>query len=213
MLRASTFVAETASIFNEALLHDQLLASADEPELRIALLQYRIDTIAMAFYEIALLLEKLAGRLASSGSEPFPGANCIIVGAAKLGDPRFDIPKSFRQPVATGLEASSAAGLRSKPIGFYTWSDDLRTVFRQDRMLQTELEGQEGIEQIVHALRAAPQLRVDYEAYLNLVARLTNPLAYPVTAEVYVDKILNRDQFRWHCDRYRTQSAILKNLE
>ena len=39
----STFVAETASIFNEALFHDQLLASAKEPELRIALLQYRID--------------------------------------------------------------------------------------------------------------------------------------------------------------------------
>jgi oligoendopeptidase F len=53
----STFVAETASIFNEALLHDQLLASAEEPELRIGLLQYRIDSIAMAFYEIALLAE------------------------------------------------------------------------------------------------------------------------------------------------------------
>lgn len=53
----STFIAETASIFNEALLHDQLLASAEEPELRIGLLQYRIDSIAMAFYEIAMLAE------------------------------------------------------------------------------------------------------------------------------------------------------------
>ncbi len=38
-------------------------------------------------------------------------------------------------------------------------------------------------------------------------------LAYPVSAEVYVDRILNRDDFRRHCDRYKTRSAILKNLE
>jgi oligoendopeptidase F len=65
----STFVAETASMFNEALLHDHLLASADEPELRIALLQYRIDTIAMGFYEIALLadFERRAHGLVEQG--------------------------------------------------------------------------------------------------------------------------------------------------
>jgi oligoendopeptidase F len=65
----STFVAETASIFNEALLHDQLLASTDEPELQIAVLQYRIDTIAMAFYEIALLadFERRAHGLVEQG--------------------------------------------------------------------------------------------------------------------------------------------------
>jgi hypothetical protein len=34
----------------------------------------------------------------------------------------------------------------------------------------------------------------------------------PVVAELYVEKILNRDEFRRHCDKYKTQSAILKNL-
>src|SRR5262249_9437431 len=37
-------------------------------------------------------------------------------------------------------------------------------------------------------------------------------LACPVTAEVYVEKILDRDEFRRHCDTYKTQSAILANL-
>lgn len=37
-------------------------------------------------------------------------------------------------------------------------------------------------------------------------------LSYPVTAEVYVTKILNRDEFRRHCDQYKTRSEILKNL-
>jgi hypothetical protein len=37
-------------------------------------------------------------------------------------------------------------------------------------------------------------------------------LAYPVFAETYVSRLLNRDEFRAHCDRYRTQSAILAHL-
>jgi hypothetical protein len=37
--------------------------------------------------------------------------------------------------------------------------------------------------------------------------------AYPVTAEVYVDRILNRDEFRSHCNRSKTPSAILGNLK
>jgi hypothetical protein len=38
-------------------------------------------------------------------------------------------------------------------------------------------------------------------------------LAYPVMAEVYVNEILDREQFRRHCDTYQTQSAILSNLK
>jgi hypothetical protein len=38
-------------------------------------------------------------------------------------------------------------------------------------------------------------------------------LAYPVTAEVYVERILDRDLFRRHCDRFKTRSEILKNLK
>jgi hypothetical protein len=37
-------------------------------------------------------------------------------------------------------------------------------------------------------------------------------LAYLVSAEVYVEKVLDRDAFRRHCDAYRTRSAILANL-
>jgi hypothetical protein len=38
-------------------------------------------------------------------------------------------------------------------------------------------------------------------------------LAYPVTAEIYVERILDRDEFRRHCDRFKTRSEILKNLQ
>ena len=38
-------------------------------------------------------------------------------------------------------------------------------------------------------------------------------VATPVFAEVYVTKLLNRDEFRRHCDTYGTQAAILDNLQ
>jgi hypothetical protein len=38
-------------------------------------------------------------------------------------------------------------------------------------------------------------------------------LASPVFAEVYVSRLLDRDEFRQHCDAYATQAAILSNLQ
>ena len=37
-------------------------------------------------------------------------------------------------------------------------------------------------------------------------------VAYPVMAEVYVSKILNRKEFRDLCDKHKTQEAILSQL-
>jgi len=36
--------------------------------------------------------------------------------------------------------------------------------------------------------------------------------AVPVLAEVYVSRLLDRDEFRRHCDRFKTREAILANL-
>lgn len=53
---------------------------------------------------------------------------------------------------------------------------------------------------------AAASVRVKFAAE-------TQPLVYPVMAEVYVAKILDREEFRRHCDRYKTYAAILANLK
>ena len=38
-------------------------------------------------------------------------------------------------------------------------------------------------------------------------------IAYPVSAEVYTDKILNREEFRSLCDSLKTQGAILQAVK
>ena len=38
-------------------------------------------------------------------------------------------------------------------------------------------------------------------------------IAYPVLAEVYVTRVLNREEFQQHCDKHKTRKQILANLE
>lgn len=65
---------------------------------------------------------------------------------------------------------------RSKPLGFYSWSDELSRLFRQDRLLQSDLSAAPDLGAVVDALRGDPRLRADYEASLRLSERLTNGL-------------------------------------
>lgn len=62
--------------------------------------------------------------------------------------------------------------LQSKPIGFYTWSEDLARVFRRDRMLQTPLRAPD------ESFLATAQGDPDWERHLAFVQRLTNPFVH-----------------------------------
>ena len=67
---------------------------------------------------------------------------------------------------------------RSRPVGFYPWTDELKRVFRQDRMLQSPIEPAEA-RSVVDALKADPAARSTYVQMLRCYERLTNPYAYP----------------------------------
>jgi hypothetical protein len=69
--------------------------------------------------------------------------------------------------------------LVSKPLGFYTWSKPLASIFQQDRMLQSELTDAAGIEALVRSLHGSTEMRSTYETYLELISRLTNPPSKP----------------------------------
>jgi hypothetical protein len=55
----------------------------------------------------------------------------------------------------------------------------------------------------VHVVNGRPEVIFD---------STSRPIAYPVFAEAYVTRLLNREEFRRHCDRYRTRTRILENL-
>ena len=98
------------------------------------------------------------------------GVAPTLAAAARLGG--TDTPLSSRAQAIT--DEFLADALASKPIGFYTWSDALRRIFQQDRILQRELRESEALE-LKAALESLPAGKAAYEQYLDLVAKLTNP--------------------------------------
>ena len=115
----------------------------------------------------------------SVNQQPPSQAMVTVLAGGKLGRPAMDLPAVARQPVQQAIDAFLQNEVRSKPIAFYTWTDELAAIFQQDRMLQTELEDKAGTEAIIKALSRDRNARTTYEAYVALVSRLTNPLAYP----------------------------------
>jgi hypothetical protein len=131
---------------------------------------------AGSFAGKAALLGEVARRATSNSDRPIPGnAVTTLLAACRLGKVRADEPPSIARQVDAAEREFLATPLRSKPLGFYTWTPELSRIYRQDRMLQTELEGSAGIARVAEALAASPGARATYESYLALVDRLTNP--------------------------------------
>lgn len=129
----------------------------------------------------AALLAHLCHSLTQAPAAPPSPAVITVLAAATLGNRETALPTAARKPVQEAIDAFRHDDLRSKPIGFYIWNDRLAAIFQQDRMLQTELQDQPGLMAIVKALHGNREVLTGYEAYLSLVARLTNPLSpdYP----------------------------------
>jgi hypothetical protein len=124
---------------------------------------------------LALLTRSLSHGEGESPSDVLS----LLLGAGQLGRLPVEVPKSLKGAVDAKVAQFLGEETASKPIGFYTWTPELEAIFRQDRMLQSELTGAAGIGAVVEALHADRELRSTYEAYLALVSRLTNPPAKP----------------------------------
>ncbi|KAF0245572.1 MAG: hypothetical protein FD180_1440 [Planctomycetota bacterium] len=110
--------------------------------------------------------EQLLGNLAASAP--------LLDGARALGSGATPSDSA----AAKLVEAFLADERASKPLGFYTWSPALENIFRQDRFLQQELE-EPAFRAVTLAMHANPRLRGEYEAWMALNERLTNPFTRP----------------------------------
>lgn len=122
------------------------------------------------------LLADLATALGKQSEGPARAAALGLLGAAtRLGGDPVEVPAAAAA-VAADLEKKFLADpLRSKPIGFYTWSKALAGVFRRDRLLQSELDPGTA-DRLARAL-GSDDLLARYRAILDLPRHLTNALA------------------------------------
>jgi hypothetical protein len=126
------------------------------------------------------LLMSLCGALVGADPAVAGDVQALLLGAARLGRVAIpDLPPALEPLVERAVKEFLADEKRSKPIGFYTRSRQLASIFQQDRMLQGELQDRGSIEILASALQAEPSARAAYEAHLRLMSRLTNPFAGP----------------------------------
>jgi hypothetical protein len=125
----------------------------------------------------AVLLTRMAEALSqrAGGAEE---ALALILGACQPGGLLLPLPAGTRDRVQGKVETFRRNQLRSKPLGFYTWTPRLESIFHQDRLLQERLPP--GIwRDLDAALDRSPETRAAYEQYRQLTSRLTNPPADP----------------------------------
>ena len=133
------------------------------------------------------LLDKMTKDL-SQGDMEGEGlqAASILTAAAQLGGLRSVVPEALARSAEKMKREFLNDPSRSKPLGFYTWNEDLVRLFQQDRMLQTEMDEPSAL-LLARFLGREPSWMDSYDAALGLAEKLTNPLAGPDLRKVAAD--------------------------
>ena len=122
------------------------------------------------------MLEDITRALCDDGA-PLSDDLAFLFAAAQVGGGAPQIPRTFGAAVTRALEAFETNPLRSKPLGFYTWSPELTAIFRQDRLLQTEVEDHDAAMRIARAIASNTGTLRTYDLHVRNHRRFTNPPA------------------------------------
>jgi hypothetical protein len=117
-------------------------------------------------------LEYLSSHRSSSGDE----AIAMVAAALELGGDTPTVPPELATSVASVKSEFLATPARAKPIGFYTWSEDLSRIWKQDRLLQVALPTGESSCALAAAIASDPARRQAYEKLVALYGKMTNPV-------------------------------------
>jgi hypothetical protein len=108
----------------------------------------------------------------SDQSENLQSCLLLLAASAKVSGQRLPV----EHPSGTDLlvREFEEDSLRSNPIGFYTWNDELSSIFRRDRLLQTELTAEQ-VRCFGNAISGDSELKIEYIRLMTFIQRLTNP--------------------------------------
>ena len=138
------------------------------------------------------LLTALAARLgdqlatATASTRPAFADAAVLVGAALiLGGDTPTLPADLQSRAEARVAAFNAMPAFSRPIGFYTWTPALESIFARDRLLQNG-DGDESFGSfaaLAFVLGQDASLLANYQHVTALYAGLTNPYeSYPIDA-------------------------------
>jgi hypothetical protein len=119
--------------------------------------------------------ELLVRLLHSLAADTECTAAAILTAATRLGGQEPQVSAEVTREADKLEQEFLADELRCKPLGFYTWSEELTRIFQRDRMLQTEIREQ-AARPLAMALSRDEGLLSAYSTALTLTEKLTNPL-------------------------------------
>ena len=119
----------------------------------------------------------------------------LWLAACALGGQRIPASAATTEAVKKLIADFQHDHNRSKPVGFYPWSNELCCIFQQDRLLQTPLRDVESAAPLLQLFRNDARLHESYDRYLQLLARLTNPFVLPDLRAVLNGKVHAREPF------------------
>ncbi|MBZ0184599.1 MAG: hypothetical protein K8F91_00005, partial [Candidatus Obscuribacterales bacterium] len=115
----------------------------------------------------------LARALANDPLDRSDGLQVLACAALSSGS-AISLPNDLRSIIEEHL-AQFETSFLSKPLGFYSWTQELSQLFKHDRLLQTKCLDNNFLS-LISVLKTDENLKQRYLAYLNLISRLTNPL-------------------------------------
>lgn len=159
--------------------------------LYAAMDQYMVQNGEEGVRDIELCVRQVLTELNPTGE-----AYAWLFASLELG--RFITPEEHqRRPrlVDRFVEDFLADEAQSRPVGFYTWNENLVRVFQFLRYLQQPFDKREGTPQVLaNALARNSQAREQYTRMLEFYAHLTNPFdslsLLPLAEELYAGKPL-----------------------
>lgn len=116
------------------------------------------------------VVEKVAAAL-----PPKSESLAFLAVALDLAGRGIEIDASLEQMKSNWKSKFDRDGFRKKPIGFYTWSQDLRWIWKFSKFLQEEFRGEKIPREMAAVIQADPDLLGEYQSLIRHANSMTNP--------------------------------------
>lgn len=158
---------------------------------------------------IADALKTLEGE---ADRESFLYCRGYICAAAALGGQTIKTTKEEKVKAAKITSAFLSNQLISKPISFYTWTEHLSKIFRQDRLLQQKLDSEKNIRLLARGVSKNDAAVTAYRAYLSFVRKMTNPFPPEYCDLSRVEKIDKEITYSFFPPSRSIETELIKKL-
>jgi len=130
---------------------------------------------------LSKLLDELIAihrEMPSDKQLPVESAIVDVATALRFGGVEPELDKPLTAQVDLMKDSFLQRPMQSRPIGFWTWSEDLQNIFRQDRYLYQGISAEDDLPScmvLAATISRTPELSEAFTRFRNFDASLTNP--------------------------------------